>query len=114
MSRTVGVVVLAALMIFVFATASASAAAPQPGSSPDWSSVDGAAPYGGGHAIPLEAAEPAGDSGSAVRVNTGMQAAGDLTHVVVDTDWLPSYIAGTRMGRILQIAGQPLANSPLC
>jgi len=55
-----------------------------------------------------------GDSGSAVRVNTGMQAAGDLTHLVVDTTWLPSYIAGTRMGRILQIAGQPLANSPLC
>jgi hypothetical protein len=55
-----------------------------------------------------------GDSGSAVRVNTGMQAAGDLTHLVVDTNWLPSYIAGTRMGRILQIAGRPLANSPLC
>jgi hypothetical protein len=55
-----------------------------------------------------------GDSGSAVRVNTGMQAAGDLTHLVVDPNWLPSYIAGTRMGRILQIAGQPLANSPLC
>jgi hypothetical protein len=55
-----------------------------------------------------------GDSGSAVRVNSGMQAAGDLTHLVVDTNWLPSYIAGTRMGRILQIAGQPLANSPLC
>jgi hypothetical protein len=59
-------------------------------------------------------AAPPGDSGSAVRVNTGMQAAGDLTHLVVDTNWLPSYIAGTRMGRILQIAGQPLANSPLC
>ena len=55
-----------------------------------------------------------GDSGSAVRVNSGMQAAGDLTHLVVDTNWLPSYVAGTRMGRILQIAGQPLANSPLC
>lgn len=55
-----------------------------------------------------------GDSGSPVRVNTGMQAAGDLTHLVVDSRWLPSYIAGTRMGRILQIAGQPLANSPLC
>jgi hypothetical protein len=55
-----------------------------------------------------------GDSGSAVRVNTGMQAAGDLTHLVVDTNWLPSYIAGTRMSRILQIAGRPLANSPLC
>jgi hypothetical protein len=55
-----------------------------------------------------------GDSGSAVRVNTGMQAAGDLTHLVVDPTWLPSYIAGTRMSRILQIAGQPPANSPLC
>ena len=55
-----------------------------------------------------------GDSGSAVRVNTGMQAAGDLTHLVVDATWLPSYIAGTRMNRILQIVGQPLANSPLC
>jgi hypothetical protein len=55
-----------------------------------------------------------GDSGSAVRVNTGMQAAGDLTHLVVDSRWLPSYIAGTRMSRILQIAGQPLANSLLC
>jgi hypothetical protein len=55
-----------------------------------------------------------GDSGSAVRVNTGMQAAGDLTHLVVDTNWLPSYIAGTRISRVLQIAGQPLANSPLC
>jgi hypothetical protein len=55
-----------------------------------------------------------GDSGSAVRVNTGMQAAGDLTHLVVDTNWLPSDIAGTRIGRILQIAGAPLANSPLC
>jgi hypothetical protein len=55
-----------------------------------------------------------GDSGSAVRVNTGMQAAGDLTHLVVDTDWLPSYIAGTRIDRIIEIAGQPLANSPLC
>jgi hypothetical protein len=55
-----------------------------------------------------------GDSGSPVRVNTGMQAAGDLTHLVVDSRWLPSYIAGTRMDRILQIAGQPLANSALC
>jgi hypothetical protein len=55
-----------------------------------------------------------GDSGSAVRVNTGMQAAGDLTHLVVDTNWLPSYIAGTRMSRILAIAGQPLASSSLC
>jgi len=40
--------------------------------------------------------------------------AGDLTHLIVDSRWLPSYIAGTRMSRILQIAGQPLANSQLC
>jgi hypothetical protein len=55
-----------------------------------------------------------GDSGSAVRVGTGLAAAGDLTHLVVDTNWLPSYIVGTRMSRILAIAGQPLASSPLC
>lgn len=55
-----------------------------------------------------------GDSGSPVRVNTGMQAAGDLTHLVVDTNWLPSFIAGTRIGRMVQIAGAPLANNPLC
>jgi hypothetical protein len=67
-----------------------------------------------GAAFGWSGAAAPGDSGSAVRVNTGMQAAGDLTHLVVDTNWLPSYIAGTRMSRILQIAGQPLANSPLC
>ena len=67
-----------------------------------------------GSAFGWSGAAAPGDSGSAVRVNTGMQAAGDLTHLVVDTNWLPSYIAGTRMSRILQIAGQPLANSPLC
>jgi hypothetical protein len=49
-----------------------------------------------------------------LRVSTGIQAAGDLTHLVVDTNWLPSYVAGTRIRRILQIAGQPLASSPLC
>lgn len=56
-----------------------------------------------------------GDSGSAVRVGTGLQAAGDLTHLVVDTNWLPSFIAGTRMGKIQSIAGGwSLASSPLC
>jgi hypothetical protein len=55
-----------------------------------------------------------GDSGSPVRV-TGLAAAGDLTHLVVDSKWLPSFIAGTRIGRILQIAsGWSLANSALC
>jgi hypothetical protein len=56
-----------------------------------------------------------GDSGSAVRVGTGLQAAGDLTHLVVDTNWLPSFIAGTRMAKIQSIAsGWALASSPLC
>jgi hypothetical protein len=56
-----------------------------------------------------------GDSGSAVRVGTGLAAAGDLTHLVVDTRWLPSFIAGTRIGKILQIAsGWSLVSSPLC
>jgi hypothetical protein len=45
-----------------------------------------------------------GDSGSPVRV-TGLEAAGNLTHLVVDTRWLPSFIAGTRVGRIQQLAG---------
>jgi hypothetical protein len=55
-----------------------------------------------------------GDSGSPVRV-TNLKAAGDLTHLVVDTNWLPSFIAGTRIGKILQIAtGWTLVNSPLC
>lgn len=55
-----------------------------------------------------------GDSGSAVRV-TDLKAAGDLTHLVVDTKWLPSFIAGTRIGKMLKIAkGWELADSPLC
>jgi hypothetical protein len=56
-----------------------------------------------------------GDSGSAVRVGTGLAAAGNLTHLVVDTTWLPSFIVGTRIGRMQQIAGGwSLASSPLC
>lgn len=55
-----------------------------------------------------------GDSGSSVRV-TDLKAAGNLTHLVVDTRWLPSFIAGTRIGRIQQMAGTwSLADSPLC
>ncbi len=56
-----------------------------------------------------------GDSGSAVRVGTGLAAAGDLTHLVVDTNWLPSFIAGTRISTIQQIAsGWSLVSSSLC
>jgi hypothetical protein len=54
-----------------------------------------------------------GDSGSSVRIGT-LPAAGNLTHLVVDTRWLPSFIAGTRIGRMEQIAGKAMANSPLC
>lgn len=55
-----------------------------------------------------------GDSGSAVRIGT-LPAAGDLTHLVVDTNWLPSFIAGTRISKILQIAGGwSLVSSSLC
>jgi hypothetical protein len=50
-----------------------------------------------------------GDSGSAVRVTGGLQAAGNLTHLVVDTNWLPAFIVGTRISRI----GTP-TNSGLC
>ena len=46
---------------------------------------------------------------------TRLKAAGNLTHLVVDTRWLPSFIAGTRIGKMLQIAsGWSLANSSLC
>ncbi|MGH2922373.1 MAG: hypothetical protein ACRDKU_09930 [Gaiellaceae bacterium] len=57
-----------------------------------------------------------GDSGSGVRVGTGLAAAGDLTHLVVNTKWLPNYIAGTRISKMLSIAGGgwTLASSPLC
>lgn len=55
-----------------------------------------------------------GDSGSPVRV-TDLKAAGDLTHLVVDTQWLPSFIAGTRINKMLQIAsGWSLKSSALC
>jgi hypothetical protein len=48
-----------------------------------------------------------------VRIDS-LQAAGNLTHLVVDPKWLPSFIAGTRIARMEQVAGLPLANSPLC
>jgi hypothetical protein len=55
-----------------------------------------------------------GDSGSPVRVTT-LRAAGNLTHLVVDTRWLPSFIVGTRIGKMLSIAGGwNLVNSSLC
>ena len=55
-----------------------------------------------------------GDSGIPVRV-TQLAAAGNLTHLVVSSEWLPGIIAGTRIGRMLQIAsGWSLTSSSLC
>jgi hypothetical protein len=52
-----------------------------------------------------------GDSGSAVRHLEG-GAVGNLTHLVVGTNYLPAFIAGTTIDRMLQIAGQPLVTAP--
>lgn len=55
-----------------------------------------------------------GDSGSAVRV-TDLRAAGNLTHLVVDASWLPSFIAGTTIQEMLRHAdGYDLVSSSLC
>jgi hypothetical protein len=52
-----------------------------------------------------------GDSGSAVRIDS-LQAAGNLTHLVVDPKWLPSFIAGRGLpawsGRRAPAGEQPL------
>lgn len=110
----------------------------------DLSTVSGAVSYGDGWAIPLESAKPSWLTSeleqrviaaegtplaaptdaplpSEVGIRPGswmISPAGctiNLTHLVVDTKWLPSFIAGTRIGKILQIAnGWALVNSPLC
>jgi hypothetical protein len=56
------------------------------------------------------AASP-GDSGSAVRNLTGA-AAGNLTHLVVGTDYLPAFIAGTTISRMEALAG-PVSTASL-
>jgi hypothetical protein len=53
-----------------------------------------------------------GDSGSGVRAVAG-EAVGNLTHLVVGTNYLPAVIAGTEIDRILQIAGLPVATATL-
>jgi hypothetical protein len=57
------------------------------------------------------AASP-GDSGSPVR-HVGGRAAGNLTHLVVGTKYLPAYIAGMSINRMVEIAGRPLAKASL-
>jgi hypothetical protein len=54
-----------------------------------------------------------GDSGSAVRIHD-LKAAGDLTHLIVDPKTGVGIVAGTRIAKMEQIAGAPLANSPYC
>lgn len=55
-----------------------------------------------------------GDSGSFVRL-ADLAAAGNLTHLVVDTDHPGTVVAGTTMARISELAGRwRLATSPLC
>ncbi|HEX2239180.1 MAG TPA: hypothetical protein VHJ19_12830 [Gammaproteobacteria bacterium] len=44
-----------------------------------------------------------GDSGSLVCI-TDLKAAGNLTHLVVDSRFLPSFVAGMRISRMLSIA----------
>jgi hypothetical protein len=66
----------------------------------------GVVTYRGGNAFGWDGAAAPGDSGSAVR-NVNGQAAGDLTHLVVGTKYLPAFIAGTTIARMTQIAGKP-------
>jgi hypothetical protein len=53
-----------------------------------------------------------GDSGSGARAATG-EAVGNVTHLVVGTDYVPSTFVGTTIGRISQIAGRPLSTASL-
>jgi hypothetical protein len=53
-----------------------------------------------------------GDSGSAVVTASGLQAAGDFTHLIVDTGgYLGSDLAGTRITKILAGTGLSLVNA---
>lgn len=53
-----------------------------------------------------------GDSGSPVRGAAGA-AVGNFTHLVVGTAYAPAALAGTTIGRMVAIAGKPLAAAPL-
>lgn len=61
-------------------------------------------PGDGGDAYGWDGEAMLGDSGSAVREATG-EAAGNLTHLVVGTDYLPAFIAGTSISRMEGYAG---------
>jgi hypothetical protein len=53
-----------------------------------------------------------GDSGSGARAATG-KAVGNVTHIIVRDKYLPATFAGTKISRMLQIAGKPLATASL-
>ncbi len=53
-----------------------------------------------------------GDSGSGARAVTG-EAVGNVTHLVVGMDYLPSTFVGTTIQRMQQIAGMPVATASL-
>jgi hypothetical protein len=72
----------------------------------------GAGPGDAGEAYGWDGVANLGDSGSAVRHATG-PAVGNLTHLVVGTQYLPAYIAGTTITRMVSMAGKPLATASL-
>jgi len=53
-----------------------------------------------------------GDSGSGARAATG-EAVGNITHLVVGTDYLPAWNAGTTIGRMQAIGGQSVSTAGL-
>jgi hypothetical protein len=61
-------------------------------------------PGDGGDAFGWDGEGMLGDSGSAVR-NVNGAASGNLTHLVVGTDYLPAFIAGTTIARMESYAG---------
>jgi hypothetical protein len=66
----------------------------------------------GGDAYGWVGAATPGDSGSGVRHAAG-EAVGNLTHLVVGTEYLPSYIAGTTAARMERIAGMSIVTASL-
>jgi hypothetical protein len=71
----------------------------------------GSGARGKGSAYSWVGASSPGDSGSAVRA-AGGAAVGNLTHLVVGGKYAPGDVAGTTIGRMLQIAGRRLATAP--
>lgn len=53
-----------------------------------------------------------GDSGSATRHANGL-AEGNLTHLVVGTEYAPAFIAGTTAEYMEQLAGKPICYAPI-